>query len=205
MAALYVIFFIVGLVVVASSFMKSKNSLPFAALFLVFILIIFSGCAVTKDKKALGRVLANPELRGAVYKIEAGNHPVITKPVYIKGDTITKYDTVNIPVNIIEYIEKECPKLNIDSLKKNFSKTVTITKVVTDTMTVPDTALYRLYEIERTENVKAQVYIEYSNKLVKELTAKAKKRMWIIVGLSLGLALLLFAGVYFITNKRLLK
>ena len=134
-------------------------------IYLSIIILLFNSCKVTKDTRALGRVMSNPILREKVYEVQSGLHPLINiNPVYVKGkDSIIE---VQYPVYIPgrdSIIKAQCPTLNLDSLKK--ALTTIITKKSVDTQKVLDPNFQRILS-----NV-----IENNNRLTGQMIEKDKQ------------------------------
>lgn len=170
-------------------------------IYLSIIILLLNSCKVTKDTRALGRVLSNPDLREQVYQVQAGLHPLLpTDPVYIKGkDSIIE---IRYPVYIKgqdSIIQAQCPTLNLDSLKKALT-TIKIIRSV-DTLKVPDTTLRRMLDNAITSNYKLTGQLIEKDKQTEAYKKQNGKRNRIdIIG---GAAALLIVGflVYILIRK----
>jgi hypothetical protein len=128
------------------------------ALIAAAALILFSCNAIkeSRDRKAIGRVLSSPSLTDRVYNVAVGLHPVLPNNIYVPGKDTTIYDSIAYPIYVDSIIIKDCPKLNLDSLKKLFTKTIRITNIRVDTIKKEDVELKRLWASERDQRLYAQ-------------------------------------------------
>lgn len=159
------------------------------------ILATLTSCRGTRDSKALGRVLANANLREQVYQIQSGLHPIAPQqPIYIKGKDTTIRDTTIVQSPYPVYIDstKECPP----------SKIITVTKYSVDTLIMKDTSLLRLFDnAVQSSNFKDGQLFE-KDKVIVEYRKDRNKWKWITFG-SWALVLLVAIGwVYFKLKKK---
>lgn len=191
---IFSLFFIAASLLVCSFIIGDKKlSLFLGKLVLViFVFSFLSGCRATKDRKALGRVLADDNLRQTVYLVEAGKYPVDHTPIYLPGETIVITDTLRLPFDVIRYLERECPKANIDSLSRVLKTTVYTSTHTRDTLRVTDPNTYRLYLAAKEvgENLKGQLaQVKSDRDLIKKVS---KNKTWALVGAGFVIALLLW-------------
>ena len=62
----------------------------------IFLLLFLISCSVTKDRKAISRVLANPKLSDSVYAVLVREHPISADTVFrlLPGKEIVQVDTL---------------------------------------------------------------------------------------------------------------
>lgn len=158
----------------------------------ITILATLTSCRGTRDSKALGRVLANANLREQVYQIQSGLHPIAPQiPIYIKGKDTTIMDTTIVESPYPVYIDStvRCPP----------SKIITITKYSVDTLKVKDTSLLRLfYNAVQSSNFKDGQIVEKDkiinekDKEIAEYKRDKNKWKWITFG---SWALIVLGGI----------
>ena len=161
----------------------------------ITILATLASCRGTRDSKALGRVLANANLREQVYQVQSGLHPIAPQqPIYIKGKDTTIRDTTIVQSPYPVYIDStvKCPP----------SKVITITKYSVDTLKVKDTSLLRLfYNAVQSSNFKDGQIIEKAER-ISEYKKQITKRTWIdIIAGTFALAIIGFL-IYLLSKKR---
>ena len=168
----------------------------------ILLTVLLFGCVATKDRKAVGRVLAKPALREQVYEVALGLHPVNTIQIVTPGkDSIVyKHDTLKIVKDSL--IRIACPGINIDSLKNVLTDTVIeIHYQLPTVLTVQDTNVVRRLDLmtEKFNNLSgASVQKDLQiTTLKKDL---GKWRLWSIVA---GFFLLAVIGflIYLLIRK----
>jgi hypothetical protein len=133
------------------------------------ILLLFTGCKVTKDNKAIARVLSSTELSDKAYSILVKQHPVTIDTVFktINGKPVVVYDTIEKPTFYTDtVIDLQPAKIKtIERLITRFSTVNdTFVKIVTDN---------RLLQALGTQNTVLQTQLQTS----KDSDALHKKKL----------------------------
>ncbi len=169
----------------------------------ILMCLFLASCAVikdAKDNKAVGRVLSSPSLTDRVYKVAVGLHPVFPDKIYIKGKDSTVYDSIPYPMYIDSLIIKDCPKLNLDSLKRALSKTIYIFR--TDTLHIRDTTLLRLYEYEKDKNSFISGQLLEKDKTIDRYVKSYKRSALWNIGLSVIMIIVIIGSGYLLFKKK---
>lgn len=179
---------------------------------IISIIAIFSllGCAATKDRKALGRVLTSQELTNQVGKVWLASHPCVTvAPIVTEGKTVTVIDStyskdeIDKLNSIIDSLWLNTPDnpINVDSLRKELLKACKPTKTIitrVDTLREPD---LQLLNISNQEKAALQGELNATQKQASELQKSSTKKTWWIVGISIA-AILIIAGLTYLLFKK---
>ena len=171
----------------------------------LFLLAIFMfSCSSTRretrlDNKATSRVLSKSELTDKVGKVYLGLHPTDQKIVYIRGrDSIIE---VPVAVDVVRdsIIKAQCPTLNLDSLKRALTRTITIIR--TDTVKEPDLITIRLLEAVNTAYAKKEgqlTEVRDSNTILKK--DLSRRTMWLYV--SVLVSILVIGGLLYLLFRK---
>lgn len=156
------------------------------AFFLIFVAVVFLGCAATKDRKAVSRVIGKDVLFNQVGNRWQQAHPctIDTLIQFKEGKVVVSYDTVYLPdisydtLNHVEYR----------------TKLVTVTKVIHDTSRIYVTDSRALNTAINNNQLLQGKYDQ--QKIEKEAINKtSNKKTWWLAGA--GIAILLLGYVIF--------
>ena len=149
------------------------------------LLLLLISCTVTKDRKAISRVLANPKLSDSVYAVLVREHP-------ISADTVFRL----LPGK--EIVQVDC--LEADSLihdTTTFTTTIEkpILRRIERTVTKTDTLLRTIIDNRTLQAADRQVIVLQANLQNSQNDAarlKKAKLYWILAFSGLGLLFLIF-------------
>lgn len=169
-------------------------------IFLILILFV-SGCTVTKDNKAVSRVIASPVLTKRVVQYDAGGHPYVPPSVvYVKGkDSIIE---VPVPVDVVRdsLIKVACPTLNLDSLKKALTRTITKERV--DTFFKADPKLSELFNQQQYNLSMIQGQYSQLQKQTDSYKKESQHRLWYIIGISILAFIIIIFEAYLLLKPK---
>lgn len=167
--------------------------------------LIFSGCAAIKnarDAKAVGRVMSSTDLSNQVFARLVVEHPCPPSQIeYIPGKTVTIIDSVVSPLNLDSILVRNCPTLNIDSIKQLFRRNpvvITVTHNTVDTIKVPDPRALQMAN-DSLNNVRGQREV-LKSQLATSQKSDTKKTWW-IVGISVLSIAVIIGLIYLLFRK----
>jgi hypothetical protein len=143
-----------------------------------------------KDDKLYKNATTNPRVAPRVAYDYNMLHPIDQKTILIKGKDSIVIDSIPYDRVRDSIIFSECPTLNLDSLKRALTRT--ITKIRTDTLLIPDTSTLRRLGSVQANYTNLQGKYEQQTAQVSETKKDLSKwKLWSIVS---GAFLLLVIG-----------
>jgi len=159
----------------------------------IFIILLFSGCAASKDNKALSRILVNPTLSDRAYSELVKEHPIKIDTAYklINGETVVTYDTTQVPVYYTDTVINTLPQ-----------KTKIITQLVTKNIYKVDTLIKTVQDFRQLDASKTRVTVLETQLTAAQnsnATLSSGKLHWIFI--SIGIGVLLLLGIFLVIKK----
>lgn len=163
---------------------------------LLFLLaVLLTCCTVSKDNRALTRIISNPVLADKAYGILVQQHPIKIDTIIkvIEGKEVIRYDTTELPVYYTDTVINGSPikvKYKNTYLTKYITRLDTVLKVVQDD---------RLLNAAQTRVTVLETQLQASQN--NDQQHIKGKRNWIFAAIGLGVLLLL--GIILVFNKRI--
>lgn len=153
---------------------------------LLYIAVLGSSCTAykaarqtKKDNKIFAAAISNERVSPRLDAYYNGLHP-IQQPILIRG----KDSIIEVPVIVDRVhdsiIHAACPALNLDSLKK--ALTSTVTKIRVDTLKVPDSSCERRSQILQSNLSTLQGKYDQQNLQAAQEKKRGNKWLWLFIG-----------------------
>ena len=158
---------------------------------LIAFALFISGCVT--PKKALKKVTDSYELSRAAYDDYVHKNPIVPMPpIFIKGKDSIVYvkDTTPYDPKWDDRVKKECPTLNIDSLKLAYLRVITKVIYSVDTMKLTDSeSMVRVKFLNEQTLLQTEHIIQLDKQVAEQKHNLFVRLMWIIgIALVAGIA-----------------